>query len=84
LRGGRREAPVGRAAGQGGDDGTALAERNGLRSPIDSETLATMTVSLINGLQAQWLFDRDSVKVESAIRQFFLSVIPGFSGAAFR
>ncbi|RVX43827.1 hypothetical protein EDD27_6529 [Nonomuraea polychroma] len=42
-----------------------------------------MTISLINGLQAQWLFDRDSVKVEYAIRQFFLSVIPGLPGEAF-
>jgi AcrR family transcriptional regulator len=61
---------------------TALAERDGLRPAIDPETLATMTISLINGLQAQWLFDRDSVKVESAIREFFLSVIPGLPRAA--
>ncbi|MEV6034145.1 hypothetical protein AB0L65_23535 [Nonomuraea sp. NPDC052116] len=56
--------------------------RDGLRPAIDPETLATMTISLINGLQAQWLFDRDSVKVESAIREFFLSVIPGLPRAA--
>ncbi|MEV0232104.1 hypothetical protein [Nonomuraea sp. NPDC050786] len=41
-----------------------------------------MTICLINGLQARWFFDRDSVKVESAIRQFFLAAIPGFSGEA--
>ncbi|GAA2888489.1 TetR/AcrR family transcriptional regulator [Streptosporangium fragile] len=55
----------------------ALAERGQLSSPIDPETLATMTIALINGLQAQWLFDRDTVKVESAIRQFLASVVAG-------
>ncbi|GAA2212586.1 TetR/AcrR family transcriptional regulator [Nonomuraea monospora] len=54
----------------------ALAER-GLPPSIDPPILATMTVSLINGLQAQWLFDRDTVRVETAIRQFFRAVIPG-------
>jgi AcrR family transcriptional regulator len=57
---------------------TALAER-GLPLAIDPETLATMTVSLINGLQAQWLFDRDTVKVETAIRQFLRTVVPALS-----
>ncbi|UBU16421.1 TetR/AcrR family transcriptional regulator [Nonomuraea gerenzanensis] len=60
---------------------TALAER-GLPPSIDPETLATMTVSLINGLQAQWLFDRDTVRVEPAIRRFFRAVIPGLPGEA--
>ncbi|MGW3346181.1 TetR/AcrR family transcriptional regulator [Nonomuraea rubra] len=59
---------------------TALAER-GLPPSIDPETLATMTVSLINGLQAQWLFDRDTVKVETAIRRFFRAVVPGLGAA---
>ncbi|MFI1484041.1 TetR/AcrR family transcriptional regulator [Streptomyces sp. NPDC020747] len=56
---------------------TALAERGELRSEVDPATLAAMTLALINGLQAQWLFDRDSVTMESAIRAFLVSVVPG-------
>lgn len=59
---------------------TALAERDELRSDIAPESLATITISLINGLQQQWLFDRESVHVERAIRMFLLSVIPGLDG----
>ncbi|XVQ15795.1 TetR/AcrR family transcriptional regulator [Spirillospora sp. CA-255316] len=55
---------------------TALEERGGRRSEIDPGTLATMTIALINGLQAQWLFDRDSVDIEAAIRGFLRSVVP--------
>ncbi|MGP3916559.1 TetR/AcrR family transcriptional regulator [Nonomuraea sp. 10N515B] len=47
-----------------------------LDTPIDPETLATMTIALINGLQAQWLFDRDSVRLEATIRAFLKSVVP--------
>lgn len=58
---------------------TALAERGELRSAADPKTLAAMTLALINGLQAQWLFDRDSVKMESAIHAFLLSAVPGLA-----
>ncbi|MEU4226974.1 TetR/AcrR family transcriptional regulator [Nonomuraea sp. NPDC026600] len=57
----------------------ALADRGELRSAIDPETLATMTIALINGLQEQWLFDRDSVQMESAIRQFLGSAVPALA-----
>ncbi|MEV0642400.1 TetR/AcrR family transcriptional regulator [Streptomyces sp. NPDC050619] len=58
---------------------TALAKRGELSSPVDPETLATMTIALINGLQAQWLFDRESVKMESAIRAFLTSLVPALA-----
>ncbi|MFJ2211136.1 TetR/AcrR family transcriptional regulator [Streptomyces sp. NPDC101062] len=58
---------------------TALAERGELRAPVDPETLATMTIALINGLQEQWLFDRDSVRLESALRAFLLSAVPALT-----
>ncbi|MEV0580253.1 TetR family transcriptional regulator C-terminal domain-containing protein [Streptomyces sp. NPDC050392] len=58
---------------------SALAERGELTSPIEPAALATMTIALINGLQQQWLFDRDSVNVEGAIRTFLLSIIPGLA-----
>ena len=54
---------------------TALAEERTLA--VEPEVLATMTISLINGLQQQWLFDRDTVKVEQALRSFLSSMIPG-------
>ncbi|MEW1719132.1 TetR/AcrR family transcriptional regulator [Streptomyces sp. NPDC093109] len=56
---------------------TALAARGELRSTLTPEALATTTLALINGLQVQWLFDRDSIKVESAIRDFLVSLVPG-------
>ncbi|MFC5745586.1 TetR/AcrR family transcriptional regulator [Actinomadura rugatobispora] len=55
---------------------TALDERGELRSAFDPATLATMTIALINGLQAQWLFDRNSVEIVGAVRGFLQSVIP--------
>ncbi|MFJ2115317.1 MULTISPECIES: TetR/AcrR family transcriptional regulator [unclassified Streptomyces] len=58
---------------------TELAKRGELRSEATPETLATMTIALINGLQAQWLFDRDSVRMESAIHAFLRSVVPGLA-----
>ncbi|MFI7633419.1 TetR/AcrR family transcriptional regulator [Nonomuraea sp. NPDC049400] len=54
----------------------SLAERGELRSSSDPETLATMTIALINGVQAQWLFDRDSVQMERAIREFLVAAVP--------
>lgn len=56
---------------------TALAARGELRSAVAPEALASTTLALINGLQVQWLFDRESIKVESAIRDFLVSVVPG-------
>ncbi|WP_405876513.1 MULTISPECIES: TetR/AcrR family transcriptional regulator [unclassified Streptomyces] len=58
---------------------TALAARGELRSAVAPEALAATTLALINGLQVQWLFDRESIKVESAIRDFLVSVVPGLA-----
>ncbi|GAA1962811.1 TetR/AcrR family transcriptional regulator [Kitasatospora viridis] len=54
----------------------ALADRGELRSTADPEELAAMTVALVNGLQAQWLLDREGVRLESTIRAFLTSVVP--------
>ncbi|GGQ33208.1 TetR/AcrR family transcriptional regulator [Streptomyces mutabilis] len=54
----------------------ALAERGGLRAPFPPPQLATMTISLINGLQLQWLYDRESVDIEGTVRDFLTSVVP--------
>ncbi|GGV42502.1 TetR family transcriptional regulator [Actinomadura cremea] len=58
---------------------TALAERGELRTEIDPQTLATMTISLLNGLQAQWLFDRETVRIEASLRAFLATYIPGLA-----
>jgi AcrR family transcriptional regulator len=58
---------------------TALAERGQLRSDSAPDTLATMTIALINGLQAQWLFDRESVQLEPAIRGFLVEAVPALA-----
>ena len=55
-----------------------LARQGRLRSAADPATLATMTVALIGGLQSQWLLDRSSVELESALRKFLHSFIPDF------
>ncbi|MEV4009862.1 hypothetical protein AB0J35_05145 [Nonomuraea angiospora] len=38
-----------------------------------------MTIALINGLQAQWLLDRESVQLEPAIREFLVAVVPALA-----
>ncbi|MGY1773149.1 TetR/AcrR family transcriptional regulator [Blastococcus sp. SYSU D00813] len=53
-----------------------LAERGLLSSSTDPETLATMTVSLINGVQTQWLLDREAVSMPAAIRAFLGGLVP--------
>ncbi|MEV1065150.1 TetR/AcrR family transcriptional regulator [Streptomyces sp. NPDC050263] len=55
---------------------TALAQRGALRSVIAPETLATMTLGLLGGLQEQWLFDRDAVGIEHMLRTFIGSFVP--------
>lgn len=63
---------------------TALADRGQLRSSVDPDTLATMTVALVKGLEEQWLFDRETVRIEHAIRTFLGSVAPELGGDAGR
>ncbi|MFC5744898.1 TetR/AcrR family transcriptional regulator [Actinomadura rugatobispora] len=58
---------------------TALGERGELRSPVPAETLATMTLALLNGLQAQWLYDRDTVDIQGGLRAFLASVVPALA-----
>ncbi|MDW8803384.1 TetR/AcrR family transcriptional regulator [Streptomyces scabiei] len=55
---------------------TTLAERGELSAVFAPQQLATMTISLINGLQTQWLYDRDSVDIEGTMRDFLASVVP--------
>ncbi|WP_344247097.1 TetR family transcriptional regulator C-terminal domain-containing protein [Actinocorallia libanotica] len=55
---------------------TALAERGELRSPVAPAVLATMTISLLNGLQAQWLHDRGTVDMAGSLHAFPVTFVP--------
>lgn len=57
----------------------SLAKRGELHSPLPAATLATMTVALLNGLQTQWLYDRENVRVEEGLRAFLVSVVPSLA-----
>ncbi|HEU5027329.1 MAG TPA: TetR/AcrR family transcriptional regulator [Spirillospora sp.] len=57
----------------------ALNERGQLRAPADPATLAVMTIALLNGLQTQWLYDRETVDVHGSLRTFLVSVAPALA-----
>lgn len=47
----------------------AIAERNGMLRPgVTPETASRILLALVDGLQLQWLYDRDSVDVPAIIR----------------
>lgn len=54
----------------------SLRDRGLLESDIAAETLATMTISLQNGLQAQWLFDKENVHMERTLQDFLGTFVP--------
>lgn len=55
---------------------TALAGRGELTSDSSPEDLAAMFVALTDGLQIQWLYDRDTDRLKRHVRQFLHSIIP--------
>lgn len=57
----------------------SLKEGGELRSPLPAATLATMTVALLNGLQVQWLHDRENVRVREGLLAFLTSVVPALA-----
>lgn len=58
---------------------TTLRQRGELRSALSPAALSTMSVSLLNGLQAQWLYDREGVDVAQSMREFLVSVVPALA-----
>lgn len=58
---------------------TALAERGELRSEFPPAMLATMTLALLNGLQTQWLYDRDGVDLAGSLSAFLADVVPALA-----
>lgn len=59
-----------------------LAERGELQSETSPATLASTTIAVMEGLQTQWLYDRDSVDVDAAIIAYLTGIIPGFGGTS--
>lgn len=53
-----------------------LAEQSLLHSALDPNTLAIMTIALLNGVQEQWLYERDTVRMASVIHGFLSSIVP--------
>lgn len=54
----------------------ALAQRGELKSASAPEDLAAMFVALTDGLQIQWLYDRDTERLKRHVRLFLRSFIP--------
>jgi AcrR family transcriptional regulator len=55
----------------------ALRERGELTTDLDAATLATMYIALIDGVQEQWLYNRDAVDIDATLKAFLRSVWPG-------
>ncbi|MHA7274828.1 TetR/AcrR family transcriptional regulator [Arthrobacter sp. TMT4-20] len=53
---------------------TALREAGRLRSDVPSETLASMLVALLDGLQLQWLYSPESVDLRETVLAFLRSI----------
>jgi len=49
-----------------------------LRSDEDSDTLASTYLALMDGLQIQWLYNRDNTDIDRVLRAYLRSVIPAF------
>jgi AcrR family transcriptional regulator len=54
-----------------------LADRGELRDGVDPAVAARGTIALMDGLQIQWLLDRDSVDMAADLRAYFASLVVG-------
>ncbi|MCZ9880619.1 TetR/AcrR family transcriptional regulator [Arthrobacter sp. B2a2-09] len=55
-----------------------LANRGELDSRTPPAILAATTIAVLEGLQTQWLYDRDGVDVDGAISEYLAGIIPRF------
>lgn len=53
-----------------------------LASDEDSGTLASTYLALMDGLQIQWLYNRENTDIDRVLRSYLRSVIPEFPSAA--
>jgi AcrR family transcriptional regulator len=58
-----------------------LIDQGRLGNAIEARSLATQLISVADGLQLQWLLDRDSVDLVSEIRLFLTVVVPAMAAA---
>jgi AcrR family transcriptional regulator len=54
-----------------------LARRGELRPGVVAESAARSSIALMDGLQLQWLLDRDSVDMAAELRNYFSAVVVG-------
>ena len=53
-----------------------------LNSDEDSDTLASTFLALMDGLQIQWLYNREETDIDRVLRAYMKSVVPSFPDAA--
>jgi AcrR family transcriptional regulator len=53
-----------------------MAEQGLITPAVTADSLARMVIALVDGLQLQWLLDRDSVDMEAEVRRFLHAFIP--------
>jgi AcrR family transcriptional regulator len=56
-----------------------LIDQGRIGNAVEARSLATQLISLADGLQLQWLLDRDSVDLVSEIRRFLTVVLPAMA-----
>lgn len=59
----------------------ALRVEGRVTSPLDSATLAVAFTGLLEGLQVQWLYNRDSIDIERTLRGFLAGIVRDFPEA---
>ena len=53
-----------------------------LNSDEDSDTLASTFLALMDGLQIQWLYNREATDIDRVLRAYMKSVVPSFPQTA--
>jgi hypothetical protein len=51
------------------------AEEGALRPDVDCASAARTLVALMDGLQVQWLYDRDSVDMAAEVRRYLQTLL---------
>jgi AcrR family transcriptional regulator len=64
-----------------GETFRAVADEGRLRPGLDPAHLAVATIALTDGLQVQWLLDRDSVDMAAALGRFLAVAVVGWPGS---
>ncbi|MDP3951258.1 TetR/AcrR family transcriptional regulator [Microbacterium sp.] len=57
-----------------------LRKQGRLTTPLTPEHLAATTLAITDGLNSQWLYERDDLDVEAVLQDFLRSVVSDFDG----